>query len=98
MKVCFLSKFQQALVEMESPQAASAVIMYSKQTPVFIRGKEIHFEYSKSPSINTNATPKTYPHFLFMPLFLLILSIYLFDSFTEILTQLPFTTSYCVQF
>jgi heterogeneous nuclear ribonucleoprotein L len=58
--VCFLSKFQQALVEMETPQAASAVVMYSKSTPVYIKGKEVHFEYSKSQSINTNATPKAY--------------------------------------
>jgi hypothetical protein len=58
--VCFLSKFQQALVEMETPQAASAVVMYSKSTPVFIRGKEVHFEYSKSQNINTSATPKSY--------------------------------------
>ena len=41
---------------METPQAASAVVMYSKTTPVFIRGKEVYFEYSKSQIINTNAT------------------------------------------
>ena len=34
--VCFLSKFQQALVEMDTPNAASAVVMYSKTTAVFI--------------------------------------------------------------
>ena len=72
-KVCFLSKFQQALVEMETPQAASAVVMYSKTTPVFIRGKEVFFEYSKSQIINTSATPKSYPILLYKtPLIYLI--------------------------
>jgi RNA recognition motif-containing protein len=53
--ICFLSKFNQALIEMDSVQAASSVIMYSKSTPVFVTGKEVHFSYSKSQNINTQA-------------------------------------------
>jgi len=53
--ICFLSKFNQALIEMDSIEAASAVMMHAKSTPVYIRGKEIHFNYSKSQNINVNA-------------------------------------------
>lgn len=52
--ICFLSKFSQALIEMDSVQAATSVIMYTKQTPVFVGGKEAHFAFSKSQSINNS--------------------------------------------
>eukprot|EP00026_Physarum_polycephalum_P005266 Phypoly_transcript_05297.p1 GENE.Phypoly_transcript_05297~~Phypoly_transcript_05297.p1 ORF type:complete len:578 (+),score=90.96 Phypoly_transcript_05297:60-1736(+) len=52
-------KYQQALVELGSPQEASAVVIHSKSNPVFIAGKEVYFEYSKSQSINTSATSKS---------------------------------------
>ena len=40
---------------MDSVQAASSVIMYTKQTPVFVGGKEAHFAFSKSQTINNSA-------------------------------------------
>jgi hypothetical protein len=71
-KVRFLApKYQQALVEMETPQAASAVVIHSKTTPVFIAGKEVYFEYSKSQTINTNATSKSYLALCILPLIII---------------------------
>lgn len=37
---------------MDSVQSASSVISYTKQTPVFVGGKEAHFGFSKSQSVN----------------------------------------------
>ena len=49
--VCFLSKYHQALIEMESIASAEKIVEHCKTTPVKIKGKNIFFNYSRSQSI-----------------------------------------------
>jgi len=46
-----LTKFHQALIEMESVAAATAVLEYSRTRPVVIKDRCVVFNYSKSQTI-----------------------------------------------
>eukprot|EP01112_Ceratiomyxa_fruticulosa_P016634 TRINITY_DN5060_c0_g1_i1.p1 TRINITY_DN5060_c0_g1~~TRINITY_DN5060_c0_g1_i1.p1 ORF type:complete len:499 (-),score=116.93 TRINITY_DN5060_c0_g1_i1:490-1986(-) len=50
--ITFLARYNQALIEMDSVQSASAVVAYNRTTPVYMRNREIRFSFSKSQSIN----------------------------------------------
>eukprot|EP01105_Mastigella_eilhardi_P011155 TRINITY_DN2575_c0_g2_i2.p1 TRINITY_DN2575_c0_g2~~TRINITY_DN2575_c0_g2_i2.p1 ORF type:complete len:395 (-),score=106.47 TRINITY_DN2575_c0_g2_i2:554-1738(-) len=50
--VCHMGKLNQALVEMASVSAASALIMHARTSPVQIKGVQLYFSFSKSQQIN----------------------------------------------
>lgn len=49
---CFMSKFNQGLIEMDNIDQATELISYSHKNEVIIKGKKAEFSYSKSQSIN----------------------------------------------
>lgn len=60
--VCFLSKFNQALIEMDSLESASSLITYTRANPTAIRGREATFTFSKSQQINQPSAHSASPN------------------------------------
>ena len=55
-QVFFMPKFSQGLLEMESVEAASALLNYAHTSHTTIRGRHVVFSFSKSQSINPIAS------------------------------------------